>query len=86
MLTNAFDYNRISEVALKEIGIIKKSKKKLIFMLTNNFSCNIIVDDSKRVSRSLKTEHERISEQLNAISKVKTKITKLRQTNKKTKT
>ena len=37
-------------------------------MLTNNFSCNIIINDSKRVSRSLKTEHERISEQQNAIS------------------
>ena len=27
MLTNAFDYNRISEVALKEISNIKKRKK-----------------------------------------------------------
>ena len=37
-------------------------------MLTNKFGCNIIINDSKRVSRSLKTEHERISEQQNAIS------------------
>ena len=29
-------------------------------MLTNKLSCNIIIYDSKRVSRSLKTEHERI--------------------------
>ena len=48
-------------------------------MLTNKFSCNIIINDSKRVSRSLKTEHERIKRTTNAISKVKTKITKLRQ-------
>ena len=48
-------------------------------MLTNKLSCNIIINDSKRVSRSLKTEHERIKRTTNAISKVKTKITKLRQ-------
>ena len=48
-------------------------------MLTNKISCNIIIHDSKRVSRSLKTEHERIKRTTNAISKVKTKITKLRQ-------
>ena len=48
-------------------------------MLTNKFSCNIIIYESKRVGSSLKTEHERIKRTTNAISKVKTKITKLRQ-------
>ena len=40
-------------------------------MLTNKIGCNIIIYDSKRVSRSLKTEQWRISEQTNAISKSK---------------
>ena len=40
-------------------------------MLTNKISCNIIIYDSKRVSRSLKTEHERIKRTTNAISKSK---------------
>ena len=71
--------NKATEFVVKHLIKNKKNKKYFKKMLTNKNSCNIIIHDSKRVGRSLKTEHERIKRTTNAISKVKTKITKLRQ-------